>query len=347
MNENGVDTASTPAPAPLALAPAGVCQAGQPASGRYAGCVEAVDWSDLSGEFRRSSLWKRLHHKRWHYVGIGNAQCFIGLAMVDVGWTNTAFVYVFDRYSKTLLVDATQDGLPGLTAHLSDRPLQGARSWFRFAGMDLRLENTAPGTLAVHARVGKMLRLDATLTLPPGSACLTAIGPIADGGCAHATVKSSALQTRGQLVAAGRSIGLDDACASFDYSNGLLARNTAWRWASAHAPEVGFNLQQGYFGTQENVLWLHGQPWPLGAAQFDFDPQSPLKPWHIHTDDGLLDLQFTPEGARQESKNLLVAASYYIQPIGTFRGTVRAHAGAPLVAVDQLLGVTEDHRSKW
>lgn len=332
---------------PLAPVPAAVVQGGQPATGKYAGCIDTVDWRSLSGAFQRSGLWKRLHHKRWHYVGMGNAKCFIGLAMVDVGWTNTAFVYVFDRHSKTLLVDATQDGLPGLTAHLSDCPLQGASSWFRFAGMELRLENTAPGTLAVHARVGKMLRLDATLTLPPDSACLTAIGPIADGGCAHATVKSSALQTRGQLEAAGRSMALDDAWASFDYSNGLLARSTAWRWASAHSPEVGFNLQQGYFGTQENVLWLQGQPWPLAAAHFDFDPLSPLKPWHIHTEDGLLDLHFTPEGARQESKNLLVAASYYIQPIGTFRGTVRAHASAPVQHVEALLGVTEDHRSKW
>lgn len=334
-------------PLPLAPAPTAVVQGGQPATGKYAGCIDTVDWRGLSGAYQRSGLWKRLHHKRWHYVGLGNAQCFVGLAMVDVGWTNTAFVYVFDRQSRTLLVDATQDGLPGLTAQLSDRPLEGATSWFRFAGMDLHLENTAPNTLAVRARVGSKLRLDAELTLPQGSGCLTAIGPIGDGGCAHATVKSSALETRGTLEAAGRSITLDDAWASFDYSNGLLARTTAWRWASAHSPTVGFNLQQGYFGTQENVLWLDGKPWPLGAARFDFDPLLPLKPWHIHTEDGLLDLQFSPEGARQESKNLLVAASYYIQPIGTFHGTVRAHAGAAPVAVEQLLGVTEDHRSKW
>lgn len=332
---------------PLTPVPATVVHGGQPASGKYAGCLDRVDWAGLSGPFARTALWRRLHHKRWHYVGLGNAQCFVGLAMVDVGWTNTAFVYVFDRPSATLLVDASQDGVPGLTAQLSDAPLAGAMSWFRCAGMALRLENTAPNTLALHARVGQKLHLDAELTLPSGSECLTAIGPIGDGGCAHATVKSSAMRTRGTLHAAGRTIALDDAWASFDYSNGLLARTTAWRWASAHSPAVGFNLQQGYFGTQENVLWLEGKPWPLGAAQFDFDPLQPHKPWHIHTEDGLLDLQFTPEGARQESKNLLVAASYYIQPVGTFHGTVRAHAGAAPVAVEQLLGVTEDHRSKW
>lgn len=338
---------SDPTTAPLQHTPACATQAGCPATGTYAGSIECVDWSGLAGAFARARLWKRLHHKRWHYVGLGNAQYFIGLAMVDVGWTNTAFVYVFDRVRRSLLVDATQDGLPGLTAALSARPLQGACSWFRFRGMDLRLENTESDTLTVHARVGDKLKLDAVLTLPPGSACVTAIGPIGNGGCAHATVKSCALQTSGQMEVTGRTVSLNDACASFDYSNGLLARATQWRWASAHSPALGFNLQQGYFGTQENVLWLEGTPWPLGAAHFDFDPQQPLKPWHIHTEDDLLNLYFTPEGARQESKNLLVAASYYIQPIGTFRGTVRAHAGAPAVAVTDLLGVTEDHQSKW
>lgn len=331
----------------LPPAPASAVQDGQPASGQYAGCMARVDWQDLSGAYARSRLWQQLHHKRWHYVGMGNAQCFVGLAMVDVGWINTAFVYVFDRHSRRLLVDASQNGLPGLTAHLSTQPWHGARSWFRFAGMDLHLENTAPDTLTLHARVGKVLRMEAELTLPPESECLSAIGPIGNGGCAHATVKTSALQTRGKVEVAGRRFALDDACASLDYSNGLLARHTAWRWASAHSPTVGFNLQQGYFGTQENALWLQGQPWPLGAAHFDFDPQAPLKPWHIYTEDGLLDLQFTPEGARQESKNLLIAASYYIQPIGTFHGTVRPHAGASATPVQALLGVTEDHRSTW
>lgn len=336
----------TPTTQGLLQAPASIVSHGAPATGTYADMPSHMDWSALEGTFRRSAWWRRFHHKRWHYVGLGNARCFVGLAIVDVGWTNTAFVYVFDRDSRELLVDASCDGIPGFTAKLSDRPLNGACSWFRFKGLDLRLESSATGHLSVSA-VGKSLELQASLAALPGAQAMTAIGPIAAGGCAHATVKSPAMQVSGQLQVKGQTIGLNDAYASFDYSNGLLARNTQWRWASAHSPEVGFNLQQGYFGSQENVLWVHGTPYRLGAANFAFDPQQPHKPWHIQTDDGLLDLHFTPEGARQESKNLVVAASYYIQPVGTFTGTVRPYTEAAALAVKDLLGVTEDHQSKW
>ena len=132
-----------------------------------------------------------------------------------------------------------------------------------------------------------------------------------------------------------------------DASNGLLARDTAWRWASAHRPDVGFNLQQGYFGNQENVLWLEGEPIGLAAARFEFDATRPLDPWRVWTEDGLLNLVFTPEGARAANKDLGFAASRYVQPVGTFAGTVRASADAPPRRISQLLGVTEDHRSRW
>jgi hypothetical protein len=151
----------------------------------------------------------------------------------------------------------------------------------------------------------------------------------------------------GWLNVRGRRFDLSDAVACLDSSNGLLARDTAWRWASAHSAEVGFNLQQGYFGVNENALWLDGQLIPLGAANFEFNPKRPMAPWRVSTDDGLLDLMFTPEGARQEDRDVWMASSHYVQPVGTFSGTVRASRAAAPRAIDGLLGVTEDHRSKW
>ena len=95
------------------------------------------------------------------------------------------------------------------------------------------------------------------------------------------------------------------------------------------------------------MLWLDGELIPLGAAQFAFDAAAPLKPWRVQTDDGLLDLVFTPEGLRAEDRNLGFAASHYVQPIGRFNGFVRAAPGAAPREVRELLGVTEDHRSRW
>jgi len=179
------------------------------------------------------------------------------------------------------------------------------------------------------------------------SPTLLAVGPVAEGGSVHATQKSGGLPLWGSVRCGAVGYSLDDGVASFDYSNGLLARETEWRWASAHSLDLGFNLQAGYFGAHENALWLDGQLYQLGRAHFDFNPDNPLAPWHVWTDDDLLDLHFRPEGARREDKNLWIAASRYIQPIGTFSGWVRASADSPKRIVAQLAGVTESHRSRW
>jgi len=323
--------------------PESVLRDGMPAHGRYAGRIARFDWHGLRE--RRSWLWHKLHHKRWHYVGLGDERLFIGVAIVDVGWTCTAFAYLFDRKRRHLLADWSQDGLPGLQGGVSDAPLAEARAWYRGPGARLELVHQSDDSLRLSVRTGA-LRIEAQLDLEDMAPPLLAVGPI-NGGIAHATQKTTALPVRGWAEAEGQRFELDDAWAAVDASNGLLARDTAWRWASAHAPGVGFNLQQGYFGNQENVLWLDGQPIALGAAQFEFDAAQPMSPWHVSTDDGLLDLVFTPEGARSEDRNLGFAASHYIQPVGTFAGTVRSRRDALPRQVSGLLGVTEDHRSRW
>lgn len=327
----------TPAPAQLVVD-------GGAVAGRHAGRIARLDWSGLRP--RPSRAWRWLRHKRWHYVGLGDAQVFIGVALVDLGWAASAFAYLFDRGSGRLLADWGQEGLPRLQARVSDAPLAGADSAFRGPGARLSLRHEGIGD-RLRLRVDSgALQVDATLSLADMPPPLLAVGPVA-GGLVHATQKTSALPVHGWARAQGRRFALDGAWGAVDASSGLLARDTAWRWASAHGPGLGFNLQQGYFGDQENTLWLDGRPQALGAARFDFDAARPLAPWRVTTDDGLLDLVFTPEGARAADKNLGFAASRYVQPVGRFNGWVKASKSAKPRPVSDLLGVTEDHRSRW
>lgn len=323
--------------------PPAVVVDGFPAHGRHAGRIARIDWSTLRP--RPPWLWRKLHHKRWHYVGLGNAQLFIGVAIVDLGWACSAFAYLFDRRRRTLLADWSQDGLPALQAGVGDAPLTGADAWFRGPGARLSLRHDSGDLLRLHVAT-RGLRIEAELALAGMAPPLLAVGPV-EGGLAHATQKTSALPVRGWAEAEGRRFGLDGSWAAVDASNGLLARDTAWRWASAHRGDVGFNLQQGYFGSHENVLWLDGQPTAVGAARFEFDAARPLDPWRVRTDDGRVDLVFTPEGARKADKDFGFAASHYVQPVGTFAGTLRAGPGTAPRRVADLAGVTEDHRSRW
>jgi len=310
--------------------------AGLPRCGRFAGLAQGFDWPALAPPYARSAWWRRFHHKRWHYVAISTPDLFCAVAIVDVGWTNTAFAYAFDRRARRLVAEFSQDGLPGLTAHLASRAQDQSR--FRFLNNAIEI-----GPDHVRLRCG-YFAIDASFG---GDApVLLAVGEPA-GGAVHATQKSGGLALTGTVNLGGTSYALDGGCASYDYSNGLLARETAWRWASAHAPGLGFNLQAGYFGAHENALWIGARLVPVGPAMFDYTPGDPGAPWHVHTADGLLDLHFTPEGARSEDKNLVVAASRYVQPIGVFNGWVKANPDAEPVRVANLAGVTEDHVSRW
>lgn len=332
-------------PPSLPPAPPAVVHEGAAAVGRYQGRIARIDWSGLIAAQQHGALWRWAHHKRWQYVGIASPELFIGVAVVNLGWCMTAFAYVFHRFRRRIIVDWSQDGLPALSGRVTGAPIEGMRTAFRGPGASISLQHLAGDVLALRVRAANLtLRADLDLaTAPP---VMVAVGPV-DGGVMHSTHKTSAMAVRGEVDVDGLRWDLGEAHACLDSSDGLLARDTAWRWASAHQPGLGFNLQQGYFGNMENTLWLDGEPLPLGAADFQFDAQQPLDPWTIRTDCGLLDLRFEPQGARCADRDLGVAASRYIQPVGLFSGEVRRTRHGPSQAVTGLLGVTEDHRSVW
>ncbi|TFW21337.1 DUF2804 domain-containing protein [Duganella callida] len=327
----------------LPAAPASLLGAdGQPLFGRYAGQVGRIDWSQLARPYMRGALWRRFHHKRWHYVALCTEQIFAAVAIVDLGWTSTAFAYAFDRGDGDMLANFSQDGLPLVSARLADDA--GGTSSFKKGQTHIAVDANGDGSYQLTLRCD-YLEIDAVFG-PPAAPLLLAAGPIARGSV-HATQKSSAMPLSGELRTYREAFKLDGGIASFDYSNGLLARDTEWRWASAHSMELGFNLQAGYFGGNENALWLDGDIVPLAPAHFLYDKKDALSQWHIFTEDDMLDLTFTPEGARRDNRKMLVAASRYLQPVGTFSGWVRGAPDQPKRMVTQLMGVTEDHYSRW
>ncbi len=324
--------------------PPSVCdQHGQPLFGRYAGAPDQIAYDRLDAEYRRSWWWERTHRKHWHYVALASDELFCAMAIVDVGWTNTAFAYVFDRVAKRLIASYSRDGIPGLTARLSDHPAAGAFADFKFGRESMRYEQDEYGfKLRLIFPDWELEAGGESLHVVPG---MTAIAR-PQGGTVHTTYKSSAMPCEAG-VRVGERFWKLKMIASTDHSLGFLARETAWQWASAHSLSLGWNLQSGYLGEQENVLWLDGNLIALGAVRFQFQAEQPEQAWLITSEDGLIDLVFQPEGVRAEDKNLIIAASRYQQPIGVFNGRVRAAKDKPWREVKNLVGVTENHFSRW
>jgi hypothetical protein len=316
---------------------------GQPCFGRYRGVSGGYDWDALAAPFQRNPLSRRLSHKRWHFVALVTDELFCGLAIVDFGWGYNAFAYAFDRGRREVVAALSPIGLPGGAAQVGIGAC--ARCYFRSrGGVDLEIEPHGQGGYLLKL-ASPEFRIEAEYR--GKSQRLLAVGPASDGGVLRATQKSTALRLSGLAQVGARRYVLDGGVASFDYSNGLLGRSTDWRWVSAHSRSLGINLQTGSFGASENALWLDDALIALSAARFEIEDGGPLAPWRVRTDDGLVDLRFTPEGARRDDKQLVVASSHMTQQVGTFDGWVRAAPGAPAHEVARLAGLTEDYRARW
>jgi hypothetical protein len=305
-----------------------------PRFGAYQGFAGRVDWAGAAGAARRV-----LRGKRWHFAGIFDEACVVSMAVIDLGWVASAFAYLFDRRERRLVADLSWTGLAG-ASRVTERPGGAAHSSFHSGDTRLSIDREGESPMWRVKIQSAELELDATLdgAGAPPTLCAIAHPPGAIANCTHKTMGARADKLE---------YGLSGAIASMDHTSGLLARATTWHWASAVRPGLALNLVEGFNGAVENALWVGDKIVPVGAARFHFDARSPMEPWHIKTDDGAIDLEFRPEGKRAKNQNLLVAASRYVQPIGTFHGTVKPGGGAAPIDVRDWLGVTEDHAARW
>jgi len=316
---------------------------GRPALGAYRGYAERVSWHALARDLRRGGLWRKLHTKTWHYASIVNDACVLALAIIDVGIAASAFAYVFDRRAGRLLTNVSFTGLPG-TARFTERAGPGAASRFKGRGARFAIEHRA-GNWHIEGQTRGGFELVARLDPATAPAPLCAIASIA-GGVANCTHKTVGLAASGSVAVGGVRFDLAGGTGALDHTHGLLARDTRWRWASATRPGLSLNLVEDFNGPVENVVWIGDELLPVGPVSFAYDPSATSRPWGIRSSNGVLDLEFTPIGERREDKNLLVAKSWYVQPIGTFRGVIRIPERPPL-DVNDLVGVTEDHVARW
>ncbi|MFO0747513.1 MAG: DUF2804 domain-containing protein [Myxococcota bacterium] len=330
----------------LAPAPASPVDGhGQPALGAYLGHVANVAWDALRGPSARGWLYRRLHHKRWHYCSIANERVMFAAAVIDVGLLSSAFFYVFDRARGELLVDRSLTSRPG-RATFSPSPGEGANTRFRDRTTEIVLRR-GPGSTSWQIQVddGPLL-LDATLDARGAPPTLCAIARIGDGGVANCTHKTVGLPASGRLRVGETTFDLAGGWGALDHTSGLLARDTRWRWASGNGPRARFNLVDGFNGPIENVLWLGDRVVPIGQVTFTYERARTTAPWHIVSSDGRLELELTPEGERRQDVNLVLARSWYVQPFGPFRGVFREEGQAP-VDLAGVVGVTEDHQALW
>lgn len=316
---------------------------GAPLLGAFAGSHAAPDLGALA----RSGLAGRLRHllraKRWVYALAVSEEVLAAVAIVEAGYFSGGFAWAVDRRTGALVLEASAAGLPA-AGRVAPRAGAGARLTARGLAASLEPEGRA---LALHVRAGGAT-VDAVLDPAGAPAAFTLVAPVPGAGL-RATTKAAGLAVRGAVSAGGRTLSLDGGAGGVDFTAGVLARNTSWRWAFAPGRPgsgvPGFNLCEG-FGVPpddpgENAGFA-GAPYRLPPVTFRIG--GTRAPWSLSGPG--LDLTFEPQGAHAEARNLGVVTTRFVQVAGTFTGWLPGPDGARL-RVAGLPGVVEDHWARW
>jgi Protein of unknown function (DUF2804) len=147
--------------------------------------------------------------------------------------------------------------------------------------------------------------------------------------------RTSAAWTRKTPVrVTGSVLGRELSCSGLlDESEGRHPRRVSWLWSAgagmaASGERVAWNLCDG-LGLDEQYVWVGGEPHAVALPRFDGLA-------------GVGDLRFEAQATRARRESLVLIASDYEQPFGTF-------AGALPVAGELRAGrgVMERHEARW
>jgi hypothetical protein len=352
--------------------PCAVSAEGVPLFGGYEGIVATTGLAGLSADFRLGGsdplgmARRRIRQKSWVYLFAATPEVEVTCLLANAAVTGSGSLMVTDLRTGEVIADSSRKGA---LASVNDAPGDGLRASYRLPGTryavrrdgdELRLRASLGRAIAsLPGRSHPWVELD--LILREEGTGITAISEVEHGhdSSVSVTAKTSGMLVTGQVVVhaegGSRTYSLDGGFGGYDYTKGLLPRNTAWHWAYGtgrlgDGTVLGFTIVDGFSGvgerSRENAVWIDGQPTALDArTRFEFDPADVMKPWRITTADGTVRLRFDPVASHDEYLDLKLLRSLLIQSIGHFTGEIDV-AGRTYV-IDHMPGVAEDQDVVW
>jgi hypothetical protein len=248
--------------------------------------------------------------KRWRYVGIFNEQIAACAALVRIGPLRQSF-WALHLRGEGVMRERTR-----LLPRRRELLLDGGRLTVSDRGVELELE---------------LEEDDGFQALCP------------NGRAQVWTRKQAGIAARGTLRIDGGPLRSIEARAVIDDTAGYHARETEWWWTAGigrarDGRALAWNLVSGVNDPpsgSERAVWLAGVPSEVPPVQFARDLSN------VRCSDGS-ELCFSPEAERTRRENLLIVASDYRAPFGSFSGELPGG-----IELAQGLGVVEHHRARW
>lgn len=334
------------------------------------GNLSAWGWSRRAlMEYNREAIAPRLRGriKEWEHYTVMSPAFTAGFTMARIGFIEFASVELIDY------VKGTNRSAMILRVEREDRtPLPGTpygNTAFTL-GESILSYSVADGKRRLHFNFAKTplnpaFRGEVELIDDPAEESIAITRPFAEPGHFFYENKIFAMPATGSIqveedvyaLPSGKSFAI------FDWGRGIWPRDSSWYWGQGagmtDGKRVGFNLGHGYGDDARgtcNAILVDGVIHKLGHVAWDEPPTSAKNPrndatssaaaWHVHGDDGRIDLMFQPTYTQHVKQNLGVAAAELNKIHGTFSGILVTDDGTK-IDIKDFVGFLEHMTQRW
>ena len=169
--------------------------------------------------------------------------------------------------------------------------------------------------------------------------------------------KINCLKASGYFKFGEEIYSMDDCFGVLDWGRGVWTYSNTWYWSSMsgnyNGDIIGFNLGYGFGDTSaasENVLFYKDRAYKLDDVNFNIPYDGTknidyMKPWHFTSNDGKIDMIFTPIIDRNAAMDVIVLKSIQHQVFGRFTGTIEVENQK--IEFKDMLGFAEKVKNCW
>uniref|UniRef100_A0AC34FUK4 AttH domain-containing protein n=1 Tax=Panagrolaimus sp. ES5 TaxID=591445 RepID=A0AC34FUK4_9BILA len=343
--------------------------------GRYTKPLEILDFSSVSS----SAVFNFTALKHWDFKAITTQKYFVAVAIANLNYISTAFVYVIDRSdtsqskiyqysSKSIFAQGIKEQSFSSINNGCTKFYQSSNEWIWICYDKTREAYEINGTVVTekNEKISFNFKIEYSVEKHPS---LALIYPVADNQPVY-THKVAGLPSSGSLkVGDSEEEDLIDGLGSMDWTLGYPERVCQWKWSSlsvfAKNPSnnksvaLGINLSDLVYNdvngvSMESVIWIDNNVYAVEKLAWKLPkPENLLnQKWQIFSisendnpDSPIIRLYFQPWGALEEHINAIVVQADFVQAFGTYHGTIEMSNVTYIV--ENGFGVAEKHFSKW
>jgi hypothetical protein len=314
-----------------------------------------LDFNLEDAKFYSIPYFQRYRMKKWDMYHIETPEHYLSFIISWIGYGAFCSGYVYER--------KTGQGFEGIslktpwpelkmmrdsTSGVSEFKNGKVKASFEVRGERRKLKIDFPG----FAKVG--LTADIELFLPVTDEIICATH-LTSPQRMHYDVKINCMPAKGKFCLAGKSCTLDPekSFGMLDFGRGFFPPKLFWYWVVAsgidgRGKRLGFNLGHGNspHQTNENAIFYDGKVHKINEIRVKVPQDNLMKPWKAWSEDGRVDLSFSPQSVRYSSLKIGSMHSIGNPALGIFSGALKLDNGET-VQVKDLFGACEWFDQKW